>query len=72
MPFDPLEDRLRLQWHPRTPDTMRPSRLHHQRRDGGMKMEMLVGIDMIQLQAGGGESLELRFDLGGKLCPHLG
>ena len=42
--------------------------LHHQRRDGGMQMEMLVGVDVIERQAGGGEGRELGLDLGRQLA----
>ena len=38
------------------------------RGDGGMQMEMLVGVDMIERQAGGGEGGELGFDLGFQLA----
>ena len=37
-----------------------------------MKMKMLVRIDMIQLKAGGGKSLELSGDLRRQLRAHLG
>ena len=46
--------------------------LHHQPGDGGMQMKMLVGVDMIERQAGGGEGGELRFDLRFQLAAHLG
>ena len=42
--------------------------LHDQRGDGGMQMEMLVGVDVIELQPGGGKGFELGLDLGGKLA----
>jgi hypothetical protein len=35
-----------------------------------MQMEVLVGIDMIEREAGRGKGRELGLDLGGKLAPH--
>ncbi len=72
MLLDPAQHRLRLQRHARALHAVHGRGLHDQIGDGGMQMEMLVGVDVIQRQAGGGEGGELGVDLGGELAAHFG
>ena len=49
---------------------MAPPDLQHQASDGGVQVEMLVGVHMVQRQSGGGEGRELGLDLRGELATH--
>ena len=51
---------------------MRGGDLHDFARDGRVQVKMLVGVDVVQLQSGGGKGGELGLDLGGQLSAHLG
>ena len=51
--LDPAQHGLRLQRHPRGAQAIVAADSQDQARDGGMQMEMLVGVDMVQRQAGG-------------------
>ena len=44
----------------------------HQTGDGGMQVIVLVGVHMVQRQAGAGEGFELGLDLGGQLAADAG
>ena len=70
--LDAGKNRLRLQRHPRAFDAIGLTGLHQQLGNGGVQMEMLVGVDMVQGQSGGGESGELGLDFPRQLRPHLG
>src|ERR1700722_15237301 len=72
MRFDPRQYPLWFQRHARAFGPMRRGEFHDQRGDDGMKMEMLVGVDMIELQPRGGKGCELGLDLGGELRLDLG
>ena len=70
--FNAAQHGLRLQRHPRAARPMLARASDDLTRDGGMQVEMLVGIDVIEPEAGGGEGGELSVDLGGELAAHLG
>ena len=72
MMFDSAQNILRFQGHARAPDAIALADFHDQASDCGMEMKMLVRVDVIQAETGGGKGRELRFDLGFQLAAHLG
>jgi len=63
---------LRLQRHARALHAIALADLHHQARDGGVQVEVLMRIDMVKRESRGGKGRELGLDLGPKLGAHFG
>ncbi len=66
------QDLARLAGHPDRAHPIAPADAQHRARDQRVDVEMLVGVDVIEGQAGRPVGLELRFDLGGELAPRGG
>ena len=70
--FDPRQDRRRLEGSPNRGDPKFFRQLEYRRQDRGMQVKMLVRGDVIELEPGGAEGLELGADLRPHLPAHMG